>query len=198
MATDQPKPEDILAQVPHQEHGVQRRAPAPVHLWNPPVTGRLEMRIGRDGTWYYQDGPITRQSMAQLFSGILRLEEDGTYYLVTPVERWAIEVEDAPFVAVSVELEGQGKEQVLTFTTNLGDAVEAGKDNPIRVEIDPETQEPAPYVLLRGNLEALINRNLFYELADLAVDHEVNGQSCLGVWSNGLFFPLDGTPRSSD
>lgn len=195
MATDKPKPDAILAQVPHEEHGVERRAPAPVHLWNPPVTGKLDMRIARDGTWYYEDGPITRQSMAQLFSGILRLDDDGTYYLVTPVERWAIEVEDAPFVAIAVDVKGQGKEQVLSFTTNLDDSVEAGPDNPIRVQIDPETEEPAPYILMRANLEALMHRNVFYELADIAVDEQVCGQSCLGVWSNGVFFPIDGTER---
>ncbi len=197
MATDKPKPDAILAQVPHEEHGVERRAPAPVHLWNPPVTGQLDMRIARDGTWYYEDGPISRQSMAQLFSGILRLDDDGTYYLVTPVERWAIEVEDAPFVAVAVDVKGQGKDQVLTFTTNLDDSVEAGPDNPIRVQTDPETDEPAPYILMRANLEALMHRNVFYELADIAVDEDVRGQSCLGVWSNGVFFPIDGTERPS-
>lgn len=195
MATDRPNPDAILAQVPHQEQGVERRAPAPVHLWNPPVSGKLDMRIARDGTWFHEDGPITRLSLAQLFSGILRLDDDGTYYLVTPVERWAIEVEDAPFVAVSVQVSGQGKDQVLTFTTNLEDSVEAGPEHPIRVQLDPETEEPAPYILMRGNLEALMSRNVFYELADIAVDQDVRGQSCLGVWSNGEFFPIDGTER---
>ena len=194
MANNQPTPESILEQVPHSEHGMKRRAPAPVHLWNPPVNGELDMRIARDGTWFYQDGPINRKAMAQLFAGILRLDADHRYYLVTPVERWAIQVDDAPFVAISMQSKGEGAEQVLTFTTNLDDSVEAGPEHPIRVVVDDETQEPSPYVLMRGNLEALINRNLFYELADKATEHEIEGKTCLGVWSQGCFFPIDGTP----
>lgn len=189
-------PEAILEQLPSdgRDAGMQRRAPAPVHLWNPPVSGEIDIRIARDGTWYHEGGPITRLALAQLFSGILRLDPDGRYYLVTPVERWGIQVDDAPFVAVRMERSGEGSEQVLRMVTNLDDSVEVGADNPLRVEIDPATEEPSPYVLIRSNLEALINRSLFYELADLAVEQEVNGLNRLGVWSHGQFFPIDGPP----
>ncbi len=189
-------PEALLDQLPTDERdsGMQRRPPAPVHLWNPPVSGEIDIRIARDGTWYHEGGAITRLALAQLFSGILRLDPDGRYYLVTPVERWGIQVDDAPFVAVRMERSGEGSQQVLRMTTNLDDSVEVGADNPLRVAIDPQTQEPSPYILIRNNLEALINRSLFYELAELAVEHEVEGVSRLGVWSQGQFFPIDGSP----
>ncbi|UAX00036.1 DUF1285 domain-containing protein [Halopseudomonas nanhaiensis] len=176
---------------------VKRRAPAPVHLWDPPVSGEMDMRIARDGTWYHEDGPITRLALAQLFSGILRLDDDGRYYLVTPVERWGIQVDDAPFVAVALERHGEGRDQVLSFTTNLDDRVDAGPNNPIRVRVESDSDEPSPYVLVRSNLEALINRSVFYELADLAEEHEVDGRTALGVWSNGAFFPIDGSSAAS-
>lgn len=193
MTHDKPTAESILQNIPQPEQSTPRRAPAPVHLWNPPVSGELDMRIGRDGVWYHEGTAITRKPLAQLFAGILRLDEDGRYYLVTPVERWAIQVEDAPFVAVSLKVDGEGSGQVLTFSTSLDDSVEAGPDNPIRVNVDPETDEPSPYVLLRTNLEALINRSVFYELAEHAVEYEVAGTVCFGVWSKGVFFPIDGT-----
>ena len=191
---DKPTAESILQNIPQAEQSTPRRAPAPVHLWNPPVSGELDMQIIRDGTWVHEGTAITRKPLAQLFAGILRYDEDQRYYLVTPVERWAIQVEDAPFVVVALEVEGEGEQQVLRFTTSLDDSVEAGPDNPIRVVADPDTQEPSPYILIRTNLEALINRSVFYELADRAVEHEEAGSRCLGVWSNGVFFPIDGTP----
>lgn len=192
MADEKRNPESLLDDVPNHEDLVRRRAPAPVHLWNPPLSGELDMRIARDGTWYHEGGPITRVALAQLFSGILKLDDDGRYYLTTPVERWAIRVDDAPFVAVMLERRGEGRDQVLAFTTNLEDRVEAGPDHPIRVTVDPGSGEPSPYVLVRSNLEALINRSVFYELAEMAVEHEVDGRTALGVWSQGVFFPIDG------
>lgn len=193
---DKPTAESILQTIPPAERQTPRRGPAPVHLWNPPVSGELDMQITRDGTWVHEGTAITRKPLAQLFAGILRHDEDQRYYLVTPVERWAIQVEDAPFVAVTLEVEGEGEQQVLRFTTSLDDSVEAGPDNPIRVAVDLDTLEPSPYVLIRTNLEALINRSVFYELADRAVEHEVAGSACLGVWSKGVFFPIDGTSRA--
>ncbi|WP_150303932.1 DUF1285 domain-containing protein [Pseudomonas saliphila] len=197
MTSEKPTAESILQSIPEPELSTPRRAPAPVHLWNPPVSGEMDMRIARDGTWIHEGTAITRKPLVQLFAGILRFDEDQRYYLVTPVERWAIQVEDAPFVAVSLEVEGEGEHQVLRFTTNLDDSVEAGPDNPIRVVVDPDTQEPSPYVLLRTNLEALINRNVFYDLAERAVEHKVDGKSRFGLWSHGTFFPIDGTSAAS-
>ena len=161
----------------------------PVHLWNPPFCGDLDMRIARDGTWFYLGTPIGRPALVRLFSTILRRDGED-YFLVTPVEKVGITVDDAPFVAVDFEASGEGEAQSLTFTTNVGDTVTAGPDNPIRVVRDPETGEPAPYVLVRANLEALIDRKSFYRLVDIGTHAEHDGQSWFGLWSDGRFFPV--------
>ncbi|WP_299372033.1 DUF1285 domain-containing protein [uncultured Tateyamaria sp.] len=157
----------------------------PVHLWNPPFCGDLDMRIARDGTWFYQGTPIGRPGLVKLFSSILKCE-DGKYFLVTPVEKVGITVDDAPFVAIDFEAAGQGTDQVLTFTTHVDDMAVAGPDHPIRVERDAETGEPAPYILIRADLEALIDRKSFYRLVDLGVHHD----GWFGVWSSGAFFGI--------
>lgn len=193
MTKRQHPPQSLIDSIPGGATD-QAREPAPVHLWNPPLSGEMDMQIARDGTWYHDGDPINRKALVQLFAGILRFDQDGRYYLVTPVERWAIKVEDAPFVATQLQVEGQGEQQKLLFTTNLQDSFTAGPEHPIRVVVDAQTQEPSPYVLVRTNLEALIHRNLYYELVDLAVEHEHNGKNCLGVWSQDCFFPIDGQP----
>ncbi len=157
----------------------------PVHLWNPDFCGDLDMRIARDGTWFYLGTPIGRPELVRLFSTILRKDGDD-YFLVTPVEKVGITVDDAPFVAVDFEVEGSGKDQTLTFETNVGDFATAGPDHPIRVERDTETGEPSPYVLLRANLEALIDRKSFYRLVDIGAHHD----GWFGIWSGGEFFPI--------
>ena len=161
----------------------------PVHLWNPPFCGDLDMRIARDGTWFYLGTPIGRFELVKLFSSILRKEEDS-YYLVTPVEKVGITVEDAPFVAVDFSVRGHGKGQTLIFETHVDDFVQAGNDNPIRVERDPETGEPSPYVHVRAGLEALIDRKSFYRLVDLCDHESVEGLEWFGVYSKGQFFPI--------
>lgn len=166
------------------EAAAGRRLP-PVEKWNPPHCGSIPMRIARDGTWHYMGTPIGRPRMVRLFSTVLR-RDPGEFVLVTPVERVAIEVEDAPFIAVTVDVAGEGDSQTLTFTTNVGDQVTADADHPIRVSENPETEEPSPYVLVRGGLEARIARAAFYEMADLAVERDGR----LGVFSGGAFFPL--------
>lgn len=165
------------------------RGPAPVHLWNPPFCGDLDMRIARDGTWFYLGTPIGRPALVKLFSNILRKDGDR-YVLVTPVEKVGIRVDDAPFVAVDFIAEGVGKAQVLSFTTNVGDVAAAGPEHPIRVERDPATGAPAPYILVRANLEALIDRKSFYRLVELGAHAEQAGESWFGVWSGGVFFPV--------
>ncbi len=160
-----------------------------MHLWDPPFCGDLDMRIARDGTWFYLGTPIGRALLVKLFSSILRKDGDK-YFLVTPVEKVGITVEDAPFVATDFEVSGEGEAQVLTFTTHVGDTAVAGPDHPIRVERDAETGEPSPYVLVRANLEALIDRKSFYRLVECGAHHEVDGQSWFGVWSGGQFFPI--------
>ncbi|WP_406646331.1 DUF1285 domain-containing protein [Aliisedimentitalea scapharcae] len=157
----------------------------PVHLWNPPFCGDLDMRIARDGTWFYLGTPIGRFELVKLFSSILKLE-DGKYFLVTPVEKVGITVDDAPFVAVDFEPEGHGTAQVLTFSTHVGDTAVAGPDHQIRVVRDPETGEPSPYVHIRDGLEALIDRKSFYRLVDLGAHHD----GWFGVWSSGQFFAI--------
>ena len=184
--TVKPSAEGIAAAARAASKG---RGLPPVHKWNPPDCGDLDMRIARDGTWFYLGTPIGRAELVRLFSTILRRDGDR-YVLVTPVEKVGIQVDDAPFVAVDFEVEGQGEAQVLRFLTNVGDATEAGPDAPIRVERDAATGEPSPYVLVRDRLEALIDRKSFYRLVEIGVHHKVEGQNWFGLWSGGQFFPV--------
>ncbi|HJV41913.1 DUF1285 domain-containing protein [Caulobacter sp.] len=157
----------------------------PVWLWNPPHCGEIDIRIRKDGVWFHEGSPIGREALVRLFSTVLRRDPDG-YYLVTPVEKMKITVEDAPFIATRVDrLEGEGGE-ALVFQTNVGDTVVAGPDNAIRVEIDPATGEPRPYLHVRRGLEALIARPVFYELVEMATPRG----DTWGVTSNGAFFPI--------
>lgn len=157
---------------------------------NLPSCGDFDIRIARDGTWYYQGSPIGRKALVRLFASVLRHEDDGHYWLVTPVERGRIVVEDAPFTAVELSVIGSGPSQVLRFRTNIDDWVEAGPDHPIRVAHAPDTGEPSPYILVRDGLEALILRSVYYELVDLAVEREHESKRSLGIWSKRTFFPL--------
>jgi hypothetical protein len=170
-ASDQPSPEALLASC-----------------------GDFDMRIARDGTWYYRGSPITRKPLVKLFSTVLRRDHKGDYWLVTPVERARIAVDDTPFTAVEFEARGEGPDQVLRFRNNVDDWVEAGRENPIRVEENPETGEPSPYILVRDNLEARILRPVYYQLVDRAVEHRVDGVDYLGLWSKSAFFPLGKLP----
>lgn len=170
------------------EMAAGRRLP-PVEKWHPAHCGSINMRIARDGTWFYMGTPINRPAMVRLFSTILRREDDDSYVLVTPVEKMTIIVEDVPFLAVSVERADDGPDQTLTFLTNVGDLVVAGSDHPLRVE-EATSGEPRPYLHVRGQLEARLSRNVFYELVDLAYEENVAGRMKLGVRSGGVFFPL--------
>ena len=167
----------------------RRKGPAPVHLWNPPFCGDLDIRIARDGTWFHLGTPMGRKPLVALFASVLKREGDR-YYLVTPVEKVGITVDDAPFVAVDFTAEGAGRDQTLTFTTNVDDAVTAGPETPIRVVRDAATGEPAPYVMVRRGLEALIDRKSFYRLVELGVTEAVEGTDQFGLWSQGAFFPV--------
>lgn len=161
----------------------------PIHKWNPPFCGDIDMRIARDGTWFHEGTPIGRAPLVRLFSTILK-REGGKYYLVTPVEKVGIMVEDAPFVAIDFEVSGEGDDQTLTFTTNVGDQTRAGADHPIRVVRDAETGEPSPYVHVRDELEALIDRKSFYRMIDLGQHCDHDGARWFGVMSGGQFFPI--------
>ncbi len=158
--------------------------------------GDFDIRIARDGTWYYKGTPINRLPLVKLFASVLRREPDGSHWLVTPVERGTILVEDAPFIAVDVDRQprespGPAVDELI-FRTNLDETVVAGPEHPIRVEIDADTGEPAPYIEVRDGLEALINRATFYRLVEFAVGRvdPDDGREVLGVWSKGRFFPL--------
>lgn len=160
----------------------------PVHLWNPPFCGDLDMRIAADGTWFYLGTPIGRFELVKLFSSILKLE-DGKYFLVTPVEKVGITVEDAPFVAVDFTVQHRDQEQSLTFETHVGDRVTASAENPITVQF-AQDGEPRPYVHVRAGLTALIDRKSFYRLVDLGTSAVQEGQEMFGLWSGGQFFPM--------
>jgi|TARA_B100001964_G_C14137481_1_gene555820 hypothetical protein len=162
----------------------------PVHLWDPPLSGDIDIRISRSGTWFHEGTAITRQRLVRLFSSILRRESDGCYYLVTPVEKWRLQVDDVPFHCVLVDNEGSGEEQVLTFTTNVADKVVLDAEHPLRFEIDADTQQPSPYLLVRDRLEALLARSVYYQVMELAVAREVDAETWLGIWSSGLFFKI--------
>lgn len=154
------------------------------------LTGDIDIRIARDGTWYHEGGAIRRPALVKLFAGILEREAGGDYVLATPVERRRITVEDAPFVAVRVDAEGSGADRRLTFRTNVDDIVTAGPDHPIRVAFDEATGEPSPYVLVRAGLEALIARSVYYELVGLGTLETVDGREALVVRSRGAAFVL--------
>jgi hypothetical protein len=165
------------------------RGPAPVHLWSPPYCGELDIRISRDGMWWYLGTPIGRKELVRLFASVLKLE-GGRHYLVTPVEKIGITVDDAPFVAVDFEVAEPGPNQTITFETNVGDRTVAGPENPIRVERDPKTGEPSPYVHVRRGLEALIDRKSYYRLVEIGEHQDLDGQFWFGLRSGGMFFPV--------
>ncbi|WP_031328019.1 DUF1285 domain-containing protein [Rhodobacter capsulatus] len=160
------------------------KGPPPVHLWDPPFCGDLDIEIRRDGTWFYLGTPIGREALVRLFASVLKLE-DGRFYLVTPVEKVGIRVQDAPFLAVDCTAAAGD----LRFVTNVGDEVVAGPDHPIRVEIAADG-EPRPYLHVRRGLEARIDRKTFYRLVDLATPGPHAGEDWLGLTSGGVFFPI--------
>jgi len=155
----------------------------PVESWNPEHCGDSDMRIARDGTWFHQGSPIGRQAMVKLFSTILRREADGSFVLVTPVEKLTIHVDDAPFQAVEMKAEGEGEAMRLAFRLNTDELVTAGPGHALRFE-----EGPRPYLQVRRGLEALVSRTVYYELAQIAL---ANGSNPPGVWSNGAFFALE-------
>lgn len=158
-----------------------------------PFCGDFDIRIARDGTWFHQGSPIGRKPLVKLFSTVLRREDDGEYWLVTPVERGRVIVEDAPFTAVEFSATGSGKGQLLRFRTNVDTWIALDSEHPLRIAVDDETGEPRPYILVRDRLEALILRPVYYGLAELAVEEQMNQGSRFGLWSSGSFFPLDGS-----
>lgn len=160
----------------------------PVERWNPPFCGDIDMRIAADGTWFYQKTPIGRRPLVRLFASVLKREGDK-YFLVTPVEKVGITVDDAPFLAVELAVT-RDPGQVLSFRTNVDDHVEAGPDHPLRFEPEADTGGLKPYLHVRRDLWAKVTRSLFYDLVELGEERAIGGKAMFGVVSKGEFFPM--------
>lgn len=162
----------------------------PVEKWAPSYCGEMDMLIRRDGSWWHEGTRITRAPLIKLFASVLRKDDDGETYLVTPVEKIKIEVEAAPFTGVRADIEGSGHGQRIFITTNMGDVTQISASKPLRVETDPHTLEPAPFALIRGRLEALLLRPVFYDLVNHSSEIQTENGPQLGLYSGGTFFPL--------
>jgi hypothetical protein len=180
VTTDSRNPEQLRK---HLEQAVK----SPIHRREPVDCGHYDMRIARDGTWYYRGSRIQRKPLVTLFSSVLRRDEHGCFWLATPAEKGRIDVDDAPFVAVELLIHGEGTGQELSMRTNVGEIVAIDVDHPLRVEFDPASGEPSPYVTVRDRLDALVARSVYYELVDLGVERP---DGTFGVWSHGDFFVL--------
>lgn len=156
----------------------------------PMLCGDIDMRIDRNGTWYYHGSPIGRQELVKLFASVLKRDESGDFWLITPVEKARIQVEDAPFLAVELFIEGIGQDQKLTIRTNIDDIVTIDDDHPLEVEFDPKTAEPAPYITIRDGIRARLSRPVYYELVELGEEAPHDGDVYYGIWSCNSFFPL--------
>jgi len=184
----EPEPQSLAALASGAREAV-RKGPPPVHLWNPPFCGDLDMRIGADGTWYYLKTPIGRPALVQLFASVLKREAER-YFLVTPVEKCGIAVDDAPFVAVELRVDEPGPRQTLHFRTNVDDWVACGGKHALRFEPEPETGGLKPYLHVRRDLWALVKRALFYDLVELGEERDIDGVAMFGIASAGAFFAM--------
>ena len=185
---DQPFPSSLAALIAEAGQTAKAR---PVERWNPPFCGTIDMRIAADGAWFYGGTPIGREALVRLFASILKREPDGAFVLVTPVEKVGIAVEDAPFLAVGLAREGDGRDATLTFRTNVGDVVAAGEGHPLRFALEAGTEGLKAYLRVRGGLEALVTRAVMYDLVAM----EQSGPGGVGVWSGGVFFAF---PQGAD
>ncbi len=172
-----------------QEGQLAERGLPPVEKWHPPLLGDIDIRITRKGEWFHEGSEIKRQPLVKLFSSILKRENDD-YFLVTPEEKWRIQVEDVPFFITQLRVEHRGKEQALVFTSATDDLVIADAEHVLRVVVDADSGEPSPYLLLRGDMEGLLSRSVYYQLADISEARTVDGVDVFGVSSMGCFFPL--------
>lgn len=207
MASDRPETVHLpevagsgIAALEAAARSASARGVSPVETWNPPYCGDLDIRIAADGTWFYLGTPIGRKPLVRLFSSVLRREGDGRHYLVTPVEKIGIQVDDAPFLAVEMAVEGESRDQRIALRTNTDDVVAVDAEHPLRFVREETTDGLKPYVLVRGRLEALVARSVTYDLVDLAVEERLESGRSLGVWSDGQFFviapgePSEGPP----
>lgn len=179
-------PDPALSRLSAALGSLPKRGLPPVEKWNPPYCGEIDIRIAADGTWHHNGSPIRRDKLVRLFSTILRREQDGRIVLVTPVERVGITVEDAPFLAVEMAVEGEGAGRSIAFRTNVDDLVRIDAEHPLRFEQDPDGGLK-PYVHVRHGLQALVTRALTYDLVDLAEEREIDGRTWLGIEAGGTF-----------
>ena len=179
-----------LARIETEARLANSAGAAPVEKWNPPFCGDLDMRIAADGTWYYLGTPIGRKRLVKLFASVLRHDADGKYYLVTPVEKVGIKVDDAPFLAVEMTVDNPGPDQVLIFRTNVDDKVSVDEAHPLRFAVEEGTGGLKPYVHVRGRLEALVARAVYYDLVALGETEMVEDTASFGVRSGGKFYPM--------
>lgn len=180
-------PETIASQV---EHAANTSGLPPLDQWHPELSGNMDLRVSRDGQWIYKGEPLGREAIVRLFSTILRLEDDGEFYLVTPVEKWRIQVEDTPLLAHSLTVESNGAEQVIKLTTNVGEVLEVGDDHPLDVGNYPGTDEPRPVIHVRHGVTARLVTAAFYDLAEHVVERQGHTGPELGVYSNGNFYKI--------
>ncbi len=180
-------PENLVEQV--QETSKDLSGP-PIDKWHPELSGDMDLRINRDGQWIHKGEPLGREAIVRLFSTILRREEDGEYYLVTPVEKWRIQVDDTPLLAHSFQLEGSGEGQVIKFTTNVGETIEVGDEHPLSVGSYEDTGQPRPVIRVRHGLDARLVTAAYYDLAEHVVEQTVDGKTVLGVFSAGNFYKI--------
>lgn len=173
------------------------KGPPPVERWNPPFCGDLDMRIAADGTWYYLKTPIGRPALVKLFASVLK-REDNKYFLVTPVEKCGIQVEDAPFLAVEMNVEQRATGCILHFRTNVDDWVACGPEHALRFEPEPGTGGLKPYLHVRRDLWAKVTRTLFFDLVELGEERDVAGRPMFGVVSMGSFFAMAGAEQVRD
>jgi hypothetical protein len=181
-----------LEQITGAVKSFAQKGPPPVHLWDPPYCGEIDMRIASDGAWFYQKTPIGRPALVKLFASILKREDDR-YYLVTPVEKCGITVEDAPFLAVEMRIEpwaGDPAGRALHFRTNVDDWIACGAEHPLRFDPEPGAGGLKPYLHVRRGLWAKVTRALFYDLVDLGEERETDGHRMFGVASQDAFFPM--------
>ncbi len=179
--------EGVVAEI-RSQYDLQENQLPPVHLWNPPLSGDIDIEIKRSGEWWYQGEPIKRQQIANLFSTILKMEEDD-YFLVTPNEKWRIQVECVPFLISGMEEEGEGRSRIIVFTTLTGDCFALDKNHPI--QFSGQAEDRVPIVVVRGSLTGLLSRPVYYRLAELAETVSLNGETQLGVYSANTFFALE-------
>ncbi|WP_417514747.1 DUF1285 domain-containing protein [Marinobacter sp.] len=180
-------PENLVEQV---QKTAKDPSQPPLEKWQPELSGDMDLRISRDGQWIHKGKPLGREAIVKLFSTILRREDDEQYYLVTPVEKWRIQVEDTPLLAHSLTVEGSGERQIIRLTTNVGEILEVGKDHPLEVDSYEDSGQPRPIVRVRHGVVARLVTAAYYDLAEHVVEQVIDGEPVLGVYSHGNFYKI--------